>query len=193
VSFLPPPASACWQHRPARSGFEVAFFAAAAPGVLVEGTTAASEDGEAWVVSYRVELDAAWVTRSARVTARTAAGPRETVLESDGAGHWLVDGGAAPYLDGCMDVDLESSAMTNAFPVHRLSLRAGQAADAPAAYIRALDLTAERLEQGYRRIADQDARRRYEYSAPAFGFTALLRYDDSGLLTDYPGIAVRAG
>jgi hypothetical protein len=92
-----------------------------------------------------------------------------------------------------MDVDLESSAMTNAFPVHRLSLRAGQAADAPAAYIRALDLTAERLEQGYRRIADQDARRRYEYSAPAFGFTALLRYDDSGLLTDYPGIAVRAG
>jgi hypothetical protein len=193
VSFLPPPASACWQHRPARSGFEVAFFAAAPFGVIVEGTTAASEDGGAWVVSYRVELDAAWVTRSARVTARTAAGPRETVLESDGAGHWLVDGGAAPHLDGCIDVDLESSAMTNAFPVHRLNLRAGQAADAPAAYIRALDLTAERLEQGYRRIADQDGRQQYEYSAPAFGFTALLRYDDSGLVTDYPGIAVRAG
>jgi uncharacterized protein len=193
VSFLPPPASACWQHRPARSGFEVAFFAAAPLGVIVEGTTAASEDSGAWVVSYRVELDAAWVTRSARVTARTAAGPRETVLESDGAGHWLVDGGAAPHLDGCIDVDLESSAMTNAFPVHRLNLRAGQAADAPAAYVRALDLTAERLEQGYRRIADQDGRQQYEYSAPAFGFTALLRYDDSGLVTDYPGIAVRAG
>jgi uncharacterized protein len=189
VSFLPPPASACWQHREARSGFEVAYFTATLDGVRVEGTTAAAEDGEAWVVSYLVSLDAAWTTRSARITARTASGSRETVLESDGAGHWIVDGGAAPHLDGCMDVDLESSAMTNAFPVHRLDLRAGQAADAPAAYVRALDLTAERLEQGYRRIADQE----YDYSAPAFGFTALLRYDDSGLVVDYPGIAMRAG
>jgi hypothetical protein len=162
-------------------------------GVRVEGTTAATEDGEAWVVSYLIELDADWTTRSARVMTRTASGPRETVLESDGAGHWLVDGGGAPHLDGCMDIDLESSAMTNAFPVHRLNLRAGQAADAPAAYVRARDLTAGRLEQGYRRIADQDARQQYEYAAPAFGFTALLRYDDSGLVVDYPGIALRAG
>ena len=159
----------------------------------IEGTTAATEDGEAWVVSYSVELDAVWVTRRARIAGRTAAGPRETVLESDGAGHWLVDGDAAPQLDGCMDVDLESSAMTNAFPVHRMNLRADQAADAPAAYVRALDLTAERLEQGYRRIADQDGRQQYDYSAPVFGFTARLRYDESGLVTDYPGIALRAG
>ena len=162
-------------------------------GVRIEGTTAAAEDGEAWVVSYLVELDAAWATRSARITARTGTGSREAFLETDGAGHWRVDGRAAPQLDGCMDVDLESSAMTNALPVHRLNLRAGETADAPAAYVRALDLSVERLEQVYRRAADQDGRQQYEYSAPAFGFTALLRYDDSGLVTDYPGIAVRAG
>ncbi len=79
--------------------------------------------------------------------------------------------------------------MTNALPVHRLNLEVGETADAPAAYVRALDLSVGRLEQVYRR----DARQRYEYSAPAFSFTALLRYDDSGLVTDYPGIAVRAG
>jgi hypothetical protein len=159
----------------------------------IEGTTAAIEGGEAWVVSYLIQLDAAWATRSARITARTVAGSRERFLESDGAGHWLVDGGNAPHLDGCMDVDLESSAMTNALPVHRMNLPVGEAADAPAAYVRALDLTAERLEQVYRRAADQDARQQYEYSAPAFGFTSHLRYDDSGLVTDYPGIAMRAG
>jgi hypothetical protein len=92
-----------------------------------------------------------------------------------------------------MDVDLESSAMTNALPVHRMNLRIGETADAPAAYVRALGLTAERLEQVYLRIADQDARQRYEYTAPAFGFTSHLRYDDSGLVVDYPGIAIRAG
>jgi hypothetical protein len=161
--------------------------------LLIEGTTAATEDGEAWVVSYLIQLDAIWVTRSARITARTVAGLRETFLESDGAGHWLVDGTNAPHLDGCLDVDLESSAMTNALPVHRMKLRIGEVADAPAAYVRAVGLAAGRLEQVYRRIADQDARQQYEYSAPAFGFTSQLRYDDSGLVVDYPGIAVRAG
>jgi len=193
MSFRLPPASACWQHRTARSGFEVAYFEAIPDGWRIEGTTAAIEDAGAWVVTYLIRLDAAWATRSARITARTAAGWRETFLESDGAGHWLVDGSAAPHLDGCSDVDLESSAMTNALPVHRMNLRAGETADAPAAYVRAPGLAAERLEQVYTRIADQDARQRYEYTAPAFGFTSRLRYDDSGLVADYPGIAVRAG
>ena len=123
MSLRPPPATACWQHRGARSGFEVAYFVAREHGWRVDGTTAAIEDAQTWVVTYRIEADAAWATRSARIEARTATGRRETLLESDGAGHWLVDGGPAPYLDGCMDVDLESSAMTNTLPVHRLDLQ----------------------------------------------------------------------
>jgi hypothetical protein len=138
-------------------------------------------------------VDAGWVTRSARVRARSAAGPRETLLESDGAGHWLVDGDPAHHLDGCLDVDLESSAMTNTMPVHRLDLTLGAGAAAPAAYVRALSLSAERLEQTYTRIADEGGRQRYDYAAPAFGFTSRLVYDESGLVVDYPGIARRAG
>jgi hypothetical protein len=49
-------------------------------------------------------------------------GFRSTPLESTGAGRWLVDGKIAPHLDGCLDVDLESSAMTSAPPVRRLGL-----------------------------------------------------------------------
>jgi hypothetical protein len=36
-------------------------------------------------------------------------------LRADGDGSWVVDGRPAPQLDGCLDVDLESSSMTNAF------------------------------------------------------------------------------
>src|SRR5262249_23253236 len=151
---------ACWQHLGARSGFEVAYFAASEDGWRIYGTTAAIEDAQTWVVTYRIQVDAAWVTRNARVTARTTAGQREILLESDGAGRWLVDGDAAPSLDGCMDVDLESSAMTNTLPVHRLDLQPGGRADAPAAYVRALTLTADRLEQVYERIPDEAARPR---------------------------------
>jgi hypothetical protein len=193
VSFLPPPVTACWLHREARSGFEVAYFRGQEDGWAVDGTTAAVEDTKTWIVTYSIRLDAGWATRSARIMARTAAGLRETLLEVDQTGRWLVDGDPAPHLDGCRDVDLESSAMTNALPVHRLGLAAGRQADAPAAYVRALDLSVDRLEQTYRRIADEGARQRYEYAAPAFDFTSCLVYDESGLVLDYPGVARRAG
>jgi hypothetical protein len=38
----------------------------------------------------------------------------------------------------------------------------------------------------------KSGRQRYRYAAPAFGFTCTLVYDESGLVLDYPGIAVRA-
>jgi hypothetical protein len=192
MSFRPPPATACWQHREARAGFEVAYFTALPDGWCIDGSTAALEDTQTWVVTYRIEVDTAWATRSARITARTVTGPRETLLESDGAGRWLVDGDLAPRLDGCLDVDLESSAMTYTQPVHRLDLPPGARADVPAAYVRVLQ-PVDRLDQVYTRIAGQAAHQRYEYAAPAFDFTSRLVYDESGLVLDYPGIALRAG
>ena len=193
MTFAVFPAAACWRHRGARSGFEVAYFRAAAGGWSIDGTTTAVEDGQTWIVSYRIRLDAAWLTREARVTARTAAGLRRCGLTSDGAGRWRVDGRPAPQLDGCLDIDLESSALTNTLPVHRLALATGARAETPAAYVRALDLRTERLDQSYTRLPDESGQQRYRYAAPAFGFTCTLGYDESGLVLDYPGIAERAG
>jgi hypothetical protein len=193
MPFRAPPPTAAWQHREARAGFEVAWFRAAEGGWVIDGTTAAVEDGQTWVVTYRIEVDAVWLTRRARIEGRTGSGSRQVRLESDGAGHWLVDAAPAAGLDGCLDVDLESSAMTNTLPIHRLDLPIGGQAIAPAAFVRALDLSVGRLEQTYRRIADHDAHQRYSYSAPAFGFASRLVYDQSGLVIDYPGIAGRAG
>src|SRR5262249_24745484 len=69
-----------------------------------------------------------------------------TLLEADGAGHWLAAGKPARHLDGCLDVDLEASAMTNALLVRRMGLPVGAQQAAPAAYVRAADLAVERLE-----------------------------------------------
>ena len=76
--------------------------------------------------------------------------------------------------------------------MHRLNLATGEMAQAPAAYVRALDLSVERLEQQYMRMSDQDEHQRYDYSAPAFDFSCHLVYDEAGLVLAYPGIAVRA-
>ena len=193
MPFGPPPKAAAWQHRDARIGFEVVYFEPRSDGYQIEGCTTAVEDGQPWVVSYAIELDANWTTRHARITGQSAAGTCQTVLEAAGDGRWRVDGDVASHLNGCLDVDLESSALTNALPVHRMGLQLGARASAPAAYVRAVGLGVERLEQEYLRIADDGSHQRYEYTAAAFQFTARLIYDESGLVLEYPGIAVRAG
>jgi hypothetical protein len=192
MSLLPPPTSAAWLHQDARSGFEVVHFHPAGDGHLLVGTTTAVEDGRPWIVDYEIRIDGGWRTRSARVIGRSDTGMRRRLLEGDGEGRWRIDGGPAPLLDGCLDVDLESSAMTNSLPVHRLALATGSAALAPAAYLQAVDLSVQRLEQRYVRTSDQDGLQRYDYTAPAFDFSCQLVYDEAGLVLTYPGIAVRA-
>ena len=192
MAFQELPPFAAWRHRDARDGFEVVFLHSLTEGHRLEGHTAAVEEGEAWAVQYTIITDANWVTHSARVVGQSATGRREVRLEADRAGAWRIDGAPEPELDGCLDVDLESSSFTNALPVRRLGLEIGQEADAPAAYVRALDLTVERLEQRYARTDDEGTRERYDYVAPRFAYTGRLDYDAQGLLLDYPGIAARA-
>ena len=193
MDLAPLPATAAWRHRGARAGFEVAYFQVLDRGCRIEGLTAAIEDGVTWTVEYFIDLDATGATRSAQVRGRSAAGSSSALLEADGAGRWLLGGVPAPHLDGCLDVDLESSAMTNALPVRRMRLATGAGAAAPAAYVRAVGLAVKRLEQTYVRAPDEAAGQSYDYAAPVFDFACRLLYDESGLVLDYPGIAVRAG
>jgi uncharacterized protein len=157
-----------------------------------DGTTTGLQDGETWIVSYSLLIDELWRTRRARVDSRTASGQTERLLESDGDGHWLVDGKPSTDLDGCFDVDLESSALTNALPVHRLHLEVGERAEAPAAYVRASPLSVGRLEQSYFRLQSPAERQQFDYEAPAFDFRCRLEYDDRGIVVEYPGIASRS-
>jgi uncharacterized protein len=108
-------------------------------------------------------------------------------VASDGEGHWTVDGEPAPHLDGLVDVDLEASACTNTLPVHRLAPATDDVTPAPAVYVRALDLSVVRLDQTYRRLDGH----RFAYTSDG-DFSAVLTYDDAGLVVDYPGIARRA-
>jgi uncharacterized protein len=186
---LPP--AAAWRHVDAREGFEVVFARPEPAGPAFDGSTSAVEEGEPWFVGYEIALAPDWSTRMARVRSRSACGARELCLQFDGSGGWLIDDAPAPHLAGCRDIDLESSSLTNAFPVQRLSLEVGEAAQAPAAYVRALDLEVQRLEQSYVRLPDGAAGERYHYTSPQFEFECELAYDRCGLVIAYPGIAMR--
>ncbi|MPV87707.1 hypothetical protein GB882_03440 [Georgenia ruanii] len=187
--WLPPPTTAAWRHAGARVGFEVAYLRTHGTGWRLEGGTTAVEAGETWMVEYLVEVDASWTTHHARITSRCTSGLFHLEVEADGTGSWRLDGRTAPQLQGCLDLDLESSVLTNALPVHRLGLAPGARAEAPAAYVRVPLLAVERLAQRYERLAGEEGR--YAYAAPAFEVATELRVDASGLVVSYPDLAVR--
>lgn len=191
---LPP--AAAFTHAGVRDGFETVCFRAAggaggAPdGFLFEGGAAAVEDGVPWTVQYRVAVDQAWRTTRVEATGVSPTGHRRLSAEVRG-GRWWVDGVERPDLDGCVDVDLEASLVTNTLPVHRLDLHSPDLVDAPAAFIRAADLGVERIEQGYRCTGRDAGRIVVDYASPTFDVACTLVLDGSGLVVDYPGLGRR--
>jgi hypothetical protein len=182
------PTQAAWRHHGARDGFEVLFATHGDEGHTLTGHTTAVEDGVSWTVGYAVATDEFWQTTAVEATNRTADGPGDTRIQRRSGNQWLVNGEHRPDLNGCVDVDFESSAVTNTLPIQRLDFPIGDTISVPAAFVRALNLAVERLEQTYTRLDDAG---RFAYTSPTFDFACELTYDRSGLIVEYPSIAVR--
>lgn len=161
TSLRPLPPTAAWRHLGAHDGTEILVASSTPDGHRLAGSTSAVDERGAWNVGYVVLTDARWRTRTAEITSLSSSGARRVHVERRSDDTWLVDGEHHAELDGCVDVDLESSAVTNTLPVHRLPLQAGQVASVPAVFVR-VDLQVQRLEQTYERstsIASRTPRR----------------------------------
>jgi len=182
---------ATWVHRDARTGFECASIRARGDGHRLVGHTCAIEDGVSWAVGYVVDVDAQWRTIGAELT-ETRSGYRTTLsIQTDRAGRWMIDGAPCPELDECIDIDLESSALTNTIFLHRVQPSSADVYDAPASFIRCAPLRPERLDQTYRLTTQNRIGVSYAYTSPAYGTDIELHFDDAGLVLDYPGLAIR--
>ncbi len=187
------PSFATFQHVGARDGFEAVSFRhpqAIPDTYLLEGGTAALEDGVPWAVQYRIEVDEAWETRRVEAVGISSLG-HHTLHAECRDGRWRVNGTERPDLDGCVDIDFETSAVTNTLAVHRLDLSAVTPQDVPAAFVRADDLRVERVEQSYLCTDRSEDRIVFDYSSRTFDFACELVFDASGVVIDYPGIGRR--
>jgi hypothetical protein len=105
---------------------------------------------------------------------------------ADGAGHWSLNGGPLPLVEGALDLDFGFTPATNLLPIRRLALAVGEWAEVPTAWLRFPELRVERLEQSYRR----EAARVFRYEAVVDGerFRARLDTDEFGRVLLYEGL-----
>lgn len=100
------------------------------------------------------------------------------VLEHDGAGTWR----DRPELDGCLEVDISITPMTNTLPINRLGLGVGESAEIRAVYVELPQLEVSVMPQRYTRLAE----RLYRYQSE--GFQADLTVDEHNIVVDYPNL-----
>ena len=158
--------------------------------VLVVGNTADSsllafdEDGEPFRLAYRLRWDDAGLLQQAALEASKNLQVRSLSLQTDGRGRWRNSlGEHLSHLDGCIDIDIWPTPLTNSFPIWRSQLKIGQRQEYRMAWVSAPDLQVVAKSQAYTRLED----RLYLFeSLDGTGFKATLPVDQDGFVTDYP-------
>ncbi len=147
-------------------------------------------EGQPLRMQYTLSCDAQWHVNYlfAVIPVPRGAGvlPYSITLKADGAGNWRDDKDQPlDALQGCIDVDIMVTPLTNTLPIRRLQLAPGESREISVVYIAAPDLSIRPFRQRYTRLDDGQ---HYRYESLESGFTAVLPVDDDGFVVDYPGI-----
>jgi hypothetical protein len=181
------PTAGAWRLEGAYEGHEVVHFTVDDQHIVLRGFTVGVEEREPWGIHYVIELDERWHVRHAIISDHPG-----TSLEPANRRQRFVDRRRhRAELDGCLDLDLEASVVTNTIPVQRLGLGVDQEGQSKAVFVRSDGLAVEQLDQTYRRLPDVEEAFLFDYRSPRFGYHDTLRFGSDGLALDYPGIGVR--
>ena len=143
-----------------------------------------------WSTRFSVVVDARWQTRSCFVEVLGADGLDRVTLTADALGHWTLDGRDWPDLEGCQDVDVSISPLTNTLLVRRLGLAVGEERSVDVAWLDVPSLAVARVTQTYRREPDGPHGAQYVYADPTYGSFAFT-VDPSGVVREYQGLFAR--
>jgi uncharacterized protein len=130
---------------------------------------------------YRLLCAADWSVRSVEINVVGAGTLR---LTSDGAGHWKDAAGVSlGELQGCLDVDISATPLTNTLPIRRLQLASAERREIRVVYIQVPSLVPALAMQAYTCLVSNE---RYRYEGLFDRFETELVVDAEGLVIDYP-------
>lgn len=170
------------------SGTEHATLVVAEDAITLLGAVVTAEEGRPLTIRYRVECDLTWRTRSVIVDGSADSATTSALVQasSRGDGRWIsttMQGERVPLFtwNGCIDVDLGFSPITNLLPLRRLAPAIGESVDVSAAWIRFPGFGLKPLPQRYTRLAEF----RYRYESFDPGYETEIDVDELGLVVRY--------
>jgi len=166
-------------------GLEHCHVSEAADGVTVRSSLIGEFEGLAFGAFYEIALDPDWTFRSL-VLRRHDGGVLR--LASNGEGDWKIDGQRAPALEGCLDIDISGSPLTNTLPIRRARFTDGTPQRFDMVWIPLDTLEPFRDGQIYTKLDDTH----FRYEAADGSFTQVLTVDADGFVLDYPTLFRRA-
>lgn len=147
---------------------------------------AIGDDGQPFRLTYRLVWDSAFRLREAHLVSFISGERRTLELRADGQGSWWqADGAALPTLEGCIDIDIWPTPLTNSLPIWRSSMAVAERREFRMAWISAPEMTVASKPQAYTCL---DSHRFLFESLDDSGFSATLVIDDEALVVDYPGL-----
>ena len=158
-------------------------------GWRLEGAAAFQKSGVPAELTYRIDCDVRWETRSVVVGGWIGSSTMDVVITRPAGGEWIVNGRTVIGLGHCMDLDLGFTPATNLVQIRRVALDVGEIAEVPVAWLDAGSDRLEVLDQRYERRTD----RAYGYEAPRFDVATELRINSVGFVEQYPGLWRREG
>lgn len=151
-------------------------------GWYLDGAAIFLWEGSPCRLEYLIECDPEW-----RTTAATIDGwvgdeviGREVLVSEEGS--WYLDDDEIEAVEGCIDIDLNFSPITNLLPVRRLDLKVGESKEVSAAWLRFPSFQFERIDQTYTRIDETTLK----YESRGGEFVRTLKINSDGLVLDYP-------
>lgn len=146
-------------------------------------------EGQVLRGGYTLVTDKDWRTLELRLMMETSPGVMEGVhLLTEGDGKWMdANEQPIPELDGCLDVDIQWTPLTNTLPINRIPLEEGDEHEITVAYIALPQLSARPVNQRYQRMNADTVK----YSSETREFERDINVDNDGFVTHYPDLFAR--
>lgn len=156
--------------------------------IEVNGSIKGDHEGWFFYIQYHIIVNQAWHAMELAISINMNNKTDDFLFRGNGEGAWQFNGKNAPELEGCIDVDISFTPFTNTLPIRRLNLNPGETREIKVLYVDVLEKKVSLLKQQYRCMAAGS----YRYRNVPNDFEAVIRTDENGYVTDYPGLFKRA-
>lgn len=152
--------------------------------ILVRSCILGIANEQPFKVDYRLSLDHSWRTLNVDVVIQTDNTFTSRQYTTNGRGQWYINNAPLPEMDGCEDVDISLTPLTNTLPIRRLNLKTDERQQINVLYIDVLQRDIRPETQYYTCLGPD----RYLFETGDGGFKAEIETDEQLWVKRYPNL-----